>query len=112
MAAVLTIDEPALRDVEMLCERVRALLARVDVTEVTLDVRAIVAADAATVDALARVQLSARRAGGAIRLRNADGELRGLLALAGLEAVLPYGAGYDSGRSGTPNNGKRSGSTK
>jgi len=112
LAAVLTVDGPALRDVATLCERVRGLLARVDVDEVTLDVRAIVAPSAATVDALARVQLSARRAGGAIRLRNADEELRGLLAFAGLDAVLPCGAGYDSGCSGTPNNGKRSGSTK
>jgi anti-anti-sigma regulatory factor len=108
---VVTVDAPALHDVAALCERVRTLLRHADVVEVTLDVRALVSPDAATVDALARVQLAAHRMGGSIRLRQVDDELRGLLALAGLLEVL-CGASYPSGCSGTPNKGNRSGSTK
>ena len=42
----------------------------------------------ALVDALARLQLEARRRGWSIRLRNPGGELLGLLELAGLRDVL------------------------
>lgn len=45
--------------------------------------------DAVTVDALARLQLAARRRGCQVRLRNASAELRALLAFMGLEDVLP-----------------------
>ena len=45
--------------------------------------------DAATVDALARLQLAARRNGCHLRLRNASAELVALLGLAGLRDVLP-----------------------
>ncbi len=48
--------------------------------------------DLATVDALARLQLAARRLGRSIRLRHASRELRELLSLAGLSDVLPCGA--------------------
>ena len=44
--------------------------------------------DLALVDALARLQLDARRRGGRLRLRNATEELRGLLELVGLADVL------------------------
>ena len=44
--------------------------------------------DAATIDALARLQLSSRRAGLEIGLRNASGELQRLLAFVGLDEVL------------------------
>jgi ABC-type transporter Mla MlaB component len=47
-----------------------------------------VPADAVTVDALARLQLAARRRGSLVRLRNASPELRGLVALMGLTDVL------------------------
>ena len=40
-------------------------------------------------DALARLQLAARRRGGEVRLRNASPRLRELLTLIGLAAVLP-----------------------
>ena len=46
-------------------------------------------ADLATVGVLARVTLEARRAGCAVRVRNASAELRELLALAGLADVVP-----------------------
>jgi hypothetical protein len=45
-------------------------------------------ADLATVDALVRFQLVARRAGGRVRICNVCDELRGLLELAGLAEVL------------------------
>jgi hypothetical protein len=46
------------------------------------------APDAATIDALARLQLAARRLGLEIRLRHASSELRGLLVFVGLSEVL------------------------
>jgi ABC-type transporter Mla MlaB component len=46
------------------------------------------AADAGTVDALARLQLAARRAGVELRLRHVPKELRELLAFTGLSGVL------------------------
>jgi len=54
---------------------------------IDLDVRGL-AADVLTVDALARLQLSARRRGRRLRLGNASGELQELIALAGLSDVL------------------------
>lgn len=47
-----------------------------------------VVADAVTVDALARLQLVARRDGCLVVLRNASAELRDLVTLMGLDAVL------------------------
>jgi ABC-type transporter Mla MlaB component len=48
-----------------------------------------VASDAVTVDALARLQLAARRHGCQVRLRGASMELRELVAFMGLRDVLP-----------------------
>ena len=53
----------------------------------TCDVRG-VDADAVTVDALARLQLAAQRAGCQVRLLNASDELRELIAFMGLRDVL------------------------
>jgi anti-anti-sigma regulatory factor len=47
-----------------------------------------VAADACAIDALARLQLAARRLGLELRLRHVSGELRELIAFAGLGDVL------------------------
>lgn len=80
------IHRAAVRD---LCERVRALLASGDAELVTCEVGDLMAPDATTVDALARLQLTARRSGGSIRLRHARRALCDLLALVGLEGVLP-----------------------
>jgi hypothetical protein len=49
-------------------------------------------ADLVTVDALARMQLAARRAGSQVRLVNPSGELLELLELCGLSSFLPAGA--------------------
>ena len=46
-------------------------------------------ADVATVDALARLQLTAKRLGCRLRLRNASAELLQLVAFMGLADVLP-----------------------
>ena len=48
-----------------------------------------VSADAVTVDALARLQLVARRHGCQVRLRGASDELRELVGFMGLDLVLP-----------------------
>jgi anti-anti-sigma regulatory factor len=48
-----------------------------------------VTADAVTVDALARLQLAARRHQCQVRLRGASPELRELVAFMGLTDVLP-----------------------
>jgi ABC-type transporter Mla MlaB component len=74
-------------DLPGLCDRVCGLLesSRADVA--LCDVRG-VEPDAVTVDALARLQLAARRHGCTVRLRHASGELRELLAFMGLAEVL------------------------
>jgi ABC-type transporter Mla MlaB component len=78
-----------------LCERVRVLLEGCDADQVVCDVSALVDADAVTVDALARLQLTARRLGRELRLRHACGELQDLLSLMGLGEVVSLCA--DSG---------------
>ena len=55
---------------------------------IELDVSAL-RADATTVDGLARLQLTARKHGLRLRLRNATDELRSLVAFAGLAGALP-----------------------
>lgn len=72
-----------------LCACLRDRLHGAEPGWVTCDVAALTDPDAVTVETLARLQLTARRLGSRIRLRNADGRLRGLLALAGLRDVLP-----------------------
>jgi ABC-type transporter Mla MlaB component len=75
-------------DLPGLCDRVCALLeqsgagvALCDVSEVDVD--------AVTVDALARLQLAARRHGCQVRLRGASGDLVELVSFMGLRDVLP-----------------------
>jgi STAS domain len=54
------------------------------------------APDAVAVDALARLQLTARRHGLEIRLRHASSELRELLTFVGLHHVLGVEAGGEA----------------
>ena len=75
-------------DLPGLCERVCALLATSGDGLALCDVSG-VDVDAVTVDALARLQLAARRRGCRVRLRNASGELLELVAFMGLADVLP-----------------------
>ena len=94
---VLVIAGPIARgDIPWLCERARTLLEASDADLMICDVGALAGPDVVTVDALAQVQLTARRLGRQIRLRNACDQLRGLLALLGLCDVLPLCAGLRS----------------
>ena len=74
-------------DLPGLCARVCAQLAACSADVVLCDVAG-VPADAVTVDALARLQLGARRHGCRVKLVNASTELRGLVAFMGLSDVL------------------------
>jgi ABC-type transporter Mla MlaB component len=75
-------------DLPGLCDRVCTLFERTGAGVALCDVVG-VPADAVTVDALARLQLAARRHGCQVRLRNASSELLELVAFLGLEDVLP-----------------------
>jgi ABC-type transporter Mla MlaB component len=87
---VLVMSGPIAReDVSGLCERVRVLLEGCDTDQVVCDVGALADPDAVTVDALARLQLTARRLGCRVQLRHACGELQDLLSLMGLGDVVP-----------------------
>ena len=78
----------AAADVPRLCARLAgALEAGADV--VVCDLGAIARPDLRTLDALARLQLTARRCGGRMRLRHCSPELGALLAFAGLAEELP-----------------------
>ena len=75
-------------DAAALCERARAELERSDAEVLDCDVAALTRPDAGTVEALARLQLTARRHGRWIRLRDPSPELRELLDLFGLAEAL------------------------
>ena len=75
-------------DLPGLCDRVCSLLEASGPGTALCDVRG-VEPDAVTVDALARLQLGARRYGCRVHLRNASDELLELVAFMGLEDVLP-----------------------
>jgi ABC-type transporter Mla MlaB component len=74
-------------DLPGLCDRVCALLGSSRPSFALCDVQG-VQPDAVTVDALARLQLAARRAGCQVRLRNASEELQELVSFMGLEDVV------------------------
>jgi ABC-type transporter Mla MlaB component len=80
-------------DIPALWERVRDLLEGGQAGLVLCDASSLVAPDAATVDALARLELTARRSGCRVKLRHPCGELQDLLGLMGLSDVSPFGPG-------------------
>jgi ABC-type transporter Mla MlaB component len=83
-----TISGPITRaDLPGLCDRVCALLQESGAVDALCDVSG-VEPSAVTVDALARLQLAARRYGCVVRLRAASSELVGLVAFMGLQNVL------------------------
>ncbi|MFF4354588.1 STAS domain-containing protein [Streptomyces sp. NPDC001530] len=83
--AVLVLPGPVTRDeVPGLCDDVRARLEATGARVIVCDVAGLGPPGLTTVDVLARLELAARRAGGRIRLRNADPALRALLDLVGL----------------------------
>ncbi len=75
-------------DLPGLCDRVCALFHEARPSAAVCDVRG-VEPTAATVDALARLQLAAKRFGCRVRLSGASSELRELVEFMGLEDVLP-----------------------
>jgi ABC-type transporter Mla MlaB component len=75
-------------DLPGLCQRVCTLLRESGAEVAICDVEG-VEVDAVTVDALARLQLAARRHGCQVRLRRASTELRELVSFMGLRDVLP-----------------------
>ena len=76
-------------DISSLCDRARSALEGPGREPVVCDVGFLVEADAVTVDALARLQLIAKRRGCRMGLRNVGAELAALLALMGLTDVVP-----------------------
>jgi ABC-type transporter Mla MlaB component len=88
---VVLIDGPLSRDrIATLCSEARRLLTSGRVDVVVCDVGALIEPDVMVIEALARLQLTARRAGGSIGLRRASGSLRDLLALVGLCDVVAW----------------------
>jgi hypothetical protein len=75
-------------DLPGLCDRVCGLLSECPPGDVVCDVGGI-EPDAVTVDALARLQLGAQRAGCRVLLRDASDDLLDLVAFMGLAHVLP-----------------------
>jgi ABC-type transporter Mla MlaB component len=76
-------------DVPCLCARLRAAIEAAQAEIVVCDVGAVRPVDVGTLDALARLQLTAHRSGGRIRLRRCSQELAALLAFAGLAELVP-----------------------
>ncbi|MEU5000958.1 STAS domain-containing protein [Streptomyces sp. NPDC021622] len=74
-----------------LCEEARAMLQATDADVLVCDVADLGPPVLAAIDALARLQLTARRAGGRIRLRNPAPDLRELLHLVGLPMEIEMG---------------------
>jgi ABC-type transporter Mla MlaB component len=83
-----TITGPIARsDLEGLCKRVCTIFERSDARVALCDVSG-VDPDAVTVDALARLQVAARRRGCRVHLQNASDELVELVEFMGLDDVL------------------------
>ena len=75
-------------DVRALCERLAKVMTKSDAGTVVCDVHGL-PPDARALEALARLQLTARRARRRIRLQRAAPELLELLSFAGLADVIP-----------------------
>ncbi|WP_148663824.1 STAS domain-containing protein [Streptomyces ambofaciens] len=83
--AVLVLPGPVSRgETPRLCDEVRALLEATRAGVIVCDVGGLGPPGLAVVDLLARLELTARRAGGRIRLRDPDPALHVLLDLVGL----------------------------
>ena len=76
-------------DIAAFCERARAGSSGPTRTGRRLDLGVARPPDAVTVEALARLQLEARRLGRRLVFRDACGELRELVAFVGLDRALP-----------------------
>lgn len=76
-------------DIPALCERLAVRIGGTGSQVIVCDVAGLARPDAVAVEALARLQLTARRLGRRIRLRGASPQLLDLLAFVGLRGVLP-----------------------
>jgi anti-anti-sigma regulatory factor len=84
------VDPPAGLDaVDALCTRVGMAIGRTRAQVLVCDVRALVVADELTLETLARLRLTAKRAHASMRLVGLAPRLGDLLAAAGLEDVVP-----------------------
>ena len=72
----------------LLCAQVRRLLSQAGIDVVTCDVTG-VPPNLTALDALARLQLTASRLGGRIRLRGTSADITRLIDFAGVDEVLP-----------------------
>lgn len=86
---VIALDGPLARDIAALCERVLESLGDGTRGRVVCDVAGLTTLDLTVVDALARLQLEARRSGRRLYLRGASPELMELLTVTGLIRALP-----------------------
>ena len=86
---ILAVDSLDPDEVPDLIERLGPGIVRGDSTIILCDLARLADADMATVDALARLALRARRMGCAVTLRDPSTELLELVGLAGLDEVLP-----------------------
>lgn len=84
-------------DLPHLCAQVQAAFRASGCAQVHLDVSAVTDPDLCTVDALARMQLTARRCGGQLLLNHVSPQLRELLVRSGLGDVLPLCPGSADG---------------
>jgi|SRR5918995_5635825 ABC-type transporter Mla MlaB component len=80
-------------DIERLCRGTREAFEASDAHLVVLDLAAIGDVDLVTIESLARLQLTVRRAGGWIRFRRAGQELHELVAMMGLTDILRVDTG-------------------
>lgn len=87
---MLEVPEPV--EGQALCLRLRQHIEANESAEIVIcDLGRITTPDAAVIDALARVQLTARRLGRTVLYRSASPFVRSLLDLAGLEQVIDVG---------------------
>jgi hypothetical protein len=87
---VVTFHDPvAAGEVEAICAELHRALDRRTGRLVICDIEALERSDLGTVDAIARLALTARLDGCRLVLRGAPAHLRALLVFAGLAAVLP-----------------------
>jgi hypothetical protein len=88
--ATIALDGPIERaDIRAFCGRALRLVERAEADPVVCDLGRVTNPDAVTVEALARLQLEARRLGRRLVFRDACGELRDLVAFVGLDRALP-----------------------
>jgi hypothetical protein len=93
-AIVFAVYGPIARaDLPGLCNRVCRLLQTSDGSVLVCEIGSGVAPDAIAVDALARLELAARRLGCHIRLRDVSPELQQLIRFCGLQDVRPFEGG-------------------